>query len=165
MASVKMGVKRGSGSSVASAGVGKKSVRTVVKANPDAEGAVDALLSTQQLDELVSALKAQKDLLTKNIRSKLAQVAKDEMETGDEMDLAALDEGRMLATQSIDRDTRLLQEIERALDRVEDGSYGICEGTDEAIGYSRLRLNPWTRYSITYQEELEREAKRSYNNR
>ena len=46
-------------------------------------------------------------------------------------------------------------------DKVKNGTYGLCEGTDESIGYARLKLRPWTRHSVTYKEELEREAKRS----
>ena len=37
-----------------------------------------------------------------------------------------------------------------------EGTYGLCEGTGEPIGYSRLKLRPWARYSVEYQEELER---------
>ena len=46
-----------------------------------------------------------------------------------------------------------------AVAKMNDGSYGLCEGTEEPIGYARLRLQPWARYSISYQEELEREER------
>ncbi len=41
-----------------------------------------------------------------------------------------------------------------------EGAYGACEGTGEPVGYSRLKLRPWARFSVEYQEELER-AQRS----
>ena len=63
----------------------------------------------------------------------------------------------------MDRDAKLLREVERALEKIKDGTFGYCEGTGEPIGYARLKLRPWTRYSVTYKEELEREEKRISN--
>ena len=48
-----------------------------------------------------------------------------------------------------------LYEIERALMRIDNGTYGICEGTGEAIGRPRLEAIPYARYSITYQRKVE----------
>ncbi len=41
-----------------------------------------------------------------------------------------------------------LMEIELALGRIEKGSYGVCEETDEPIEADRLLAIPWTRLSI-----------------
>lgn len=41
-----------------------------------------------------------------------------------------------------------LLEIEQALARMENGTYGICEETEEPIEQDRLRAIPWTRLSI-----------------
>lgn len=41
-----------------------------------------------------------------------------------------------------------LVEIEGALARIENGSFGICEETEELIEPERLRAIPWTRLSI-----------------
>ena len=86
--------------------------------------------------------------------------ATSEQTPGDEADLASEDAEVSLETRLMDRDAKLLREVERALEKVQDGHYGLCEGTDEPIGYARLKLRPWTRYSVTYKEELEREEKR-----
>jgi len=48
-----------------------------------------------------------------------------------------------------------LYEIERALMRIDNGSYGICEGTGEPIGRPRLEAIPYARYSIAYQRRIE----------
>ncbi|MEZ4387952.1 MAG: TraR/DksA family transcriptional regulator [Candidatus Krumholzibacteriia bacterium] len=50
-----------------------------------------------------------------------------------------------------------LREIEEALQRIEDGEYGICELTGEEIGLERLRAIPTARLSIKAQEKLENE--------
>ena len=41
-----------------------------------------------------------------------------------------------------------LVEIEAALQRIEDGTYGICEGCGKPIGADRLSAIPWTRLCI-----------------
>jgi DnaK suppressor protein len=48
-----------------------------------------------------------------------------------------------------------LREIDEALQRIEDGVYGICEVTGKAIGLQRLRAIPTARLSIEAQEQLE----------
>ena len=48
-----------------------------------------------------------------------------------------------------------LREIDEALQRIEDGIYGVCEITGKAIGLERLRAIPTARLSIEAQEQLE----------
>jgi DnaK suppressor protein len=59
-------------------------------------------------------------------------------------------------------DVMLLREIQDALDRVGEGSFGMCMECDEPISTKRLEAIPWARHCITCQEELaaiEEEAK------
>ena len=56
----------------------------------------------------------------------------------------------------VESERRELFEIDQALNRLRDGTYGICEGTGESIGRPRLEAIPYTRYSIEYQRRLER---------
>jgi RNA polymerase-binding transcription factor DksA len=67
-------------------------------------------------------------------------------------------------TDSFDRDLVLglasfgqegLYEIEAALKRIEDGSYGICELTGRPISWKRLKAIPWTRFSLEAEREIE----------
>jgi DnaK suppressor protein len=53
-----------------------------------------------------------------------------------------------------------LMEIENALARIENGSFGICEETEEMIEPERLRAIPWTRLSIEGAEMRESMTKR-----
>lgn len=53
-----------------------------------------------------------------------------------------------------------LIEIESALARIESGSFGICEETEEEIEPERLRAIPWTRLSIEGAEIRESMNKR-----
>lgn len=67
---------------------------------------------------------------------------------GDEADQTM----RLLAEQEMlnlnDRLRSQLFEIESALSRIENGSFGLCEETEETIEVERLRAIPWTRLSI-----------------
>ncbi len=51
---------------------------------------------------------------------------------------------------------KLLAEINAALKRIEEGTFGICEGTGELISRSRLEANPWARYTIEYASQMEK---------
>lgn len=55
------------------------------------------------------------------------------------------------------RDIHRLREIESALERIEQGTYGLCEDTDEPISQKRLEKMPWARLSIAAAEERERQ--------
>lgn len=56
----------------------------------------------------------------------------------------------------MDSERKLLHEIDDALQRVENGIYGICEGTDTPISTARLEAQPWARYCIDYARMLEK---------
>jgi DnaK suppressor protein len=51
---------------------------------------------------------------------------------------------------------KILSEINAALKRIDDGSFGICEGTGDPIPRARLEANPWARYTIEYASQMER---------
>lgn len=57
-------------------------------------------------------------------------------------------------------DRRLIQDIDDALQRIEDRVYGICEMTGKPINVARLNELPWARYSIEAARELERRGGR-----
>lgn len=53
----------------------------------------------------------------------------------------------------------ILNEIDDALKRIEEGTYGICERYEEPIPIERLKVMPYARYCIKAQEEIEQEKK------
>jgi len=56
----------------------------------------------------------------------------------------------------MDSERKLLQEIDDALQRIEEGAYGICEGTGKPIPKARLKAQPWARYCVEYARSLEK---------
>lgn len=45
----------------------------------------------------------------------------------------------------------IVREVENALERIEDGTYGVCLATHQPIPVARLRAKPWARYTIEYE--------------
>jgi RNA polymerase-binding protein DksA len=56
----------------------------------------------------------------------------------------------------VEKDRNLLREINSALAKIMDGSYGICEGTGKPISKVRLEAQPWARFSIEHARQMER---------
>ncbi|MDB5328503.1 MAG: yocK, partial [Phycisphaerales bacterium] len=56
----------------------------------------------------------------------------------------------------VEKDRKLLRDINVALAKIQDGSYGICEGTGKPIAKPRLEAQPWAKYSIEHARALER---------
>jgi DnaK suppressor protein len=81
---------------------------------------------------------------------------------GDAADQAEVTFEQSLAAELVETDRRRLQEIDDALTRMEQGTYGVCEGTGEPIGFDRLSAQPWARYTSAHQDQLEAAAGRRH---
>ena len=57
---------------------------------------------------------------------------------------------------AIDRESLQLREIRAALERVANGSYGVCLNCEEDISPKRLSAVPWTALCIVCQEAADR---------
>jgi DnaK suppressor protein len=71
-------------------------------------------------------------------------------------DRASVETDRALELRTRDRARKLISKIDQALGRIENGSYGYCEETDEPIGIRRLEARPIATMSIEAQERHER---------
>jgi len=58
----------------------------------------------------------------------------------------------------------LLAEIDEALGRIEDGTYGICLGSGEPIRLARLEARPWAKYTVEYARLVEKGLARPAEN-
>jgi len=77
----------------------------------------------------------------------------------DPTDRAAVESDRSFELRIRDRERKLIQKIKKALERIEDGTYGICEECGEDIGFKRLEARPVTTLCIKCKERQEREEK------
>jgi DnaK suppressor protein len=133
---------------------------TPPKRRADADDEGPEALTEAQIKELRTILETRRNELATSIEGRRVEERDTGREVGDEMDEANTEGVTAMTSKLLERDVVLLREIDRALAKINEGTYGSCEGTGEPIGYSRLKLRPWARYSVEYQEEIER-AERS----
>ncbi len=77
----------------------------------------------------------------------------------DEVDLASSDLNQTVSLRLRDRERTVLLKIEEALAKVEDGTYGVCEGCEELIELKRLEIQPMAEYCIRCKEAQEQAEK------
>ncbi|MCB1882453.1 MAG: RNA polymerase-binding protein DksA [Geminicoccaceae bacterium] len=86
----------------------------------------------------------------------LRQLQEEDKRLADVSDWASAEAQRNFELRTRDRERKLLNKIQAALQRIEDGTYGYCEDTQEPIGLRRLDARPIATLSIEAQERHER---------
>ena len=86
----------------------------------------------------------------------LASLSEGGILEADITDRASVETDRALELRTRDRARKLIAKIDQALLRIEKGSYGYCEETDEPIGLKRLEARPIATMSIEAQERHEK---------
>src|SRR5262249_44839077 len=71
-------------------------------------------------------------------------------------DRATLETDRSLELRTRDRERKLISKIDSALRRIEDGTYGYCDETNEPISLRRLEARPIATLGLEAQERHER---------
>lgn len=98
-----------------------------------------------------------------DLRRELAAIpspdANDQSHNGDQTDHASAGSEREFEIQNRERVQRLLRETERAMARLENGTYGYCDVTGEPIGLKRLIAQPTTSLSLAAQEAREKRGR------
>ena len=94
-----------------------------------------------------SLLKSLKDLQERSEET-IAYIADQQNQLPESIDRAAIASDRNFYIRLKSREGKLIQKIEKALDRIEEGSYGICETCGEDISVKRLEVRTVTEYCI-----------------
>lgn len=76
-------------------------------------------------------------------------------QVADPIDMTMQAAERELAMHTLDRHTLLRRQLRFAIDRIKDGTYGICRECDEAIAPKRLKAIPWALLCIGCQEKAD----------
>ena len=71
-------------------------------------------------------------------------------------DRASLETERAIELRTRDRERKLISKIDAALQRIDSGTYGFCEETEQPIGIRRLEARPIATLTIEAQERHER---------
>ncbi|MDD9916712.1 MAG: RNA polymerase-binding protein DksA [Rhodospirillaceae bacterium] len=86
----------------------------------------------------------------------LVSLQEESLAESDMADRATLETDRSLELRTRDRQRKLISKIDSALRRIDEGTYGYCEETDNPISLRRLEARPIATLSIEAQEQHER---------
>lgn len=104
-------------------------------------------------------LVAWKEEIVRQNRETLNVLHEDNAQHADLADRATSETDRALELRARDRQRKLINKIDAALARIEEGTYGFCEDTGEPIGIKRLDARPIATLSLEAQERHERREK------
>lgn len=102
---------------------------------------------------------SRQNLLQSAKRTLLEESTFDTDDLPDEIDLASSEYTQSMVFRLRDREKFLLRKIEKALDRIREGTFGICERCEEEINIKRLEARPVTTLCIRCKEEQEKKEK------
>lgn len=115
-------------------------------------------LKKKELDQLKTMLEDKRGSLQNDI-SELEHSLSREAEDGkggmDEVDRSSFEEEIQRQESVLREKHHVLNEVVEALERMEDGSYGLCQESEEPIAHKRLLAQPWVKYSLEAQQDLE----------
>ena len=80
----------------------------------------------------------------------------------DPTDRASLESDRNATLRIRDRERKLITKIDEAIQRIKDGTYGLCESCGEPIGVERLKARPVTTFCIDCKSAQEDEERRQH---
>jgi DnaK suppressor protein len=113
-------------------------------------------LTAEQIKELKEILLQKKKEVMDDIKRGLEANAQAEREIGDIVDMSTDEFLRTFEMRIRDREAKYLKKIEKALQKIEEGTYGICEKCGACIGYERLKLRPVAELCIKCKLEQEK---------
>jgi len=118
------------------------------------------MLTKEELKEFQNKLMDRKSQIEKNLAGTALELdGMRELELNDEGDYAAASAETVVDSAILEQQRKELNEIELALDKIKEGTYGVCEMCEEPIGKARLAVKNFARFCITCREINEKEEK------
>jgi DnaK suppressor protein len=116
----------------------------------------EEFMNARQLEYFRQKLLRWRAELLEESSETLVHLKEESLSEPDITDRASLETERALELRTRDRERKLIAKIDAALERIQDGSYGYCEETDEPISLKRLEARPIATLSLEAQERHER---------
>jgi DnaK suppressor protein len=116
----------------------------------------EEFMNPKQLEYFRRKLLRWKADLVREAGETLTNLTEQNLQQPDMADRASLETEHSIELRTRDRERKLISKIEAALKRIEDGTYGYCEETDEPISLRRLEARPIATLSLEAQERHER---------
>ena len=125
--------------------------------SPDYKPSEDEeFMNPQQLEYFRQMLLNWRAELVHEASETLSDLNEGNLQQPDMADRASLETDHQLVLRTRDRERKLISKIDSALNRIEDGSYGYCQETDEPISLKRLMARPIADLSLEAQERHEK---------
>ena len=102
----------------------------------------ESYMNPRQLEYFKKKLLTWKGELLAGAHETKRALKEDSMREADQLDQSTVDSILSLRLRARDREWKLIQKIDSALQRIEEGTYGYCEETGEEIGLKRLEARP-----------------------
>ncbi len=116
-------------------------------------------LSKAQISKFQKRLEQLRNDLVRSLRDTAAEVKTPDEATGysqHQADQGTDDFDRTINLEVTTNEYKLLRQIDRALEKIEDGTYGICDLSEEEIPLKRLEAVPYATMTVSAQEKLEK---------
>ncbi|MGC8926482.1 MAG: RNA polymerase-binding protein DksA [Myxococcota bacterium] len=117
-------------------------------------------MNKRDIEKIRKILLAQKEELIKKTQDTMRDESEfDKDDLPDEIDHASFEYNQSLTLRLRDREQYLLNKIVKALKRIDEGTYGVCESCGEDIDVKRLMARPVATLCIKCKEEQEKREK------
>jgi DnaK suppressor protein len=114
------------------------------------------IVDQERLDSFKAILLERKNALLEQANQTVNRgVTKESEHLSDYADIATVESDQTFQLRIRDRERKLLKKIDQALERIDDGTFGLCERCGEEIGEKRLKARPVTTYCIDCKTKLE----------
>jgi DnaK suppressor protein len=116
-------------------------------------------MEPDRIEFFQALLKSRLDALLDEAKSTVNGLSEGDENYADPTDRAAAESDRSFLLRIRDRERKLIVKIQEALQRIEDGTFGICETCGEEIGEKRLEARPVTTQCIDCKTEAEKKER------
>lgn len=116
-------------------------------------------LKKAEIAKFKKRLEEMRDQLSQSLKGSTAEVKKPDEATGysqHQADQGTDDFDRTISLEVTSREYGILRQIERALEKVDENTYGICDVSGEDIPIARLEAVPYATMTVKSQEQLEK---------
>ena len=119
----------------------------------------EEFMNPMQMEYFRQMLLSWRSELIQEAGETLSNLNSGNLQQPDMADRASLETDHQLELRTRDRERKLIIKIDEALSRIENGTYGFCQDTDEPIGLKRLMARPIAVLSLEAQERHERQER------
>ena len=119
----------------------------------------EVFMNAKQLNYFKNLLNDWKNDLLQGSSSTINNLKEESSNKPDNADRASIESERSLELRTRDRERKLISKINKALKKIEDGTYGYCEDTNQPISIKRLIARPIATLSLEAQEVHEKSEK------